>query len=86
MSTINVRNLDPEVWRCFGSAARGRRARVGSLLTAVLQEWLRAHGTMGDSREQRAKAAAGMFAQLQPGRCLSEELLADRRAEEAAES
>jgi len=86
MPAINVRNLDPEVWRRFGSAARGRRAKVGTLLTAVLQEWLRTHGTMAGSREQRAKTAAGMFAQLQPDRCLSEELLADRRAEEAAES
>jgi len=83
---VNVRNLDPEVWRRFGSAALGRRTTVGTLLTAVLRDWLQTNGATGGSREQRATKAAGMFAHLQPDRRLSEELLADRRAEEAAEA
>ncbi|HLQ36145.1 MAG TPA: hypothetical protein VK457_25940 [Chloroflexota bacterium] len=86
MRIVNVRNLDPEVWRRFGFVARARRTTVGRLLSAVLRDWLQRNAAPHGSRQQWAKATAGMFAHLQPQRSLSEELLADRRAEEAAES
>jgi len=82
---VNIRNLDPDVWRRFGSAARQRRVPIGQLLTSVLRDWLKTSDSSQPSRQDRAAAAAGMFRRYQPERDLSAELLADRQTEAAAE-
>ena len=81
---VNVRNLLLEIGQRFGRVARERGEPLGLLLTRVLQDWLSSI-PMASSRQERVDLAAGMWSARAPERRMVDELIAERRAEAAAE-